>query len=251
MATRRRVGFSTSTSEASRRQLMQPVPCWEKVWGPPDGAPPGTTLRVYKWVKTDKKQQFSDDEGEADQPLAPIQPEELVEVVEGDDDMDQDDAANSNVPETTSGLVSRDVSEPAPVRPKDGSGDTSAPQSKPASPKPHPLSISFQPPTPTPAPEDVDDGLQDALLPPETGGDEDGGLDEGGLDVGPLDGGVDVDVDAIGGDEGMSLDMGGIGPDGEQFEGADDLSQLQSTDALLGGPLMDENMEDPFAVPPS
>lgn len=35
---------------------MQPVPCWEKVWGPPDNAPPGTTLRVYKWVKTDKKQ---------------------------------------------------------------------------------------------------------------------------------------------------------------------------------------------------
>lgn len=56
MATRRRVGFSTSTSEASRRQLMQPVPCWGKVWGPPDGAPPGTTLRVYMWVKTDKKQ---------------------------------------------------------------------------------------------------------------------------------------------------------------------------------------------------
>ena len=35
---------------------MQPVPCWEKVWGPPEGAPPGTTLRVFKWVKTDKKQ---------------------------------------------------------------------------------------------------------------------------------------------------------------------------------------------------
>ena len=35
---------------------MQPVPCWEKVWGPPDGAPPGTTLRVLKWVKTDKVQ---------------------------------------------------------------------------------------------------------------------------------------------------------------------------------------------------
>lgn len=35
---------------------MQPVPCWEKVWGPPDGAAPGSTLRVYKWVKTDKKQ---------------------------------------------------------------------------------------------------------------------------------------------------------------------------------------------------
>ena len=166
--------------------------------------------------------------------------------------MDQDDAANSNVPETTPGPMSRDVSEPAPIRPKDESGDVSAPQSKPASPKPHPLSISFQPPTPTPAPEDVDESLQDALRPPETGGDEDGGLDADGLGGGPLDGGVDVgDMGDMGGDEGMNLDMRGIGPDGEQFEGADDLSQLQATDPLLGGPLMDQNMDDPFAVPPS
>ncbi|KAI1786886.1 hypothetical protein LXA43DRAFT_746295 [Ganoderma leucocontextum] len=239
MATRRRVGFTTSTSEASRRQLMQPVPCWEKVWGPPDGALPGTTLRVYRWVKTDKKQQFSDDEGEADEPLAPIQPEDLVEVVEGDDDMEQDEAANSNA---TPGPMSRDVSEPAPLQSQNESlGDISAPQSKPPTPKPHPLSISFQPPTPTPGPEDVDDGLHDALMPPQAGGE-----DEGELGGGPLDGG---DL-SMGGDEGMSLDMGGMGPDGEQFEGAD-LSQLQSADPLLGGPLMDESMGDPFAVPPS
>ena len=50
----------------------------------------------------------------------------------------------------------------------------------------------------------------------------------------------------------MSLDLTpGIGPDGEQFEGAQDMSQLQPTDALLGGPLMDEAMGDPFSVPPS
>ena len=49
----------------------------------------------------------------------------------------------------------------------------------------------------------------------------------------------------------MSLDLGGVGPDGEPFEGVDDLSQLQQTDELLGGGIMDENMEDPFSVPPS
>ena len=51
--------------------------------------------------------------------------------------------------------------------------------------------------------------------------------------------------------EGMSLDLGGVGPDGEPFEGVDDLSQLQQADALLGGSMMDESMGDPFAVPPS
>lgn len=35
---------------------MQPVPCWEKVWVLPEKGVPGTTLKVYKWVKTDKVQ---------------------------------------------------------------------------------------------------------------------------------------------------------------------------------------------------
>lgn len=214
---------------------MQPVPCWEKVWGPPDGAAPGSTLKVYKWVRTDKKQvcmhlilafprrvnhfpliqQFSDDEGEVDQPLAPIQPEE-IEVVDGDDDMDQDEAAGSTAPDMTPGLMSRDVSEPAPaLREEDDSAKPS--------PKPHPLSISFQPPTPTPAPEDDDDVLDEALRPPPEG---------------------DLGAD-------MSLELAGMGPDGEAFEDVGDLSQLQETDGLLGGAMMDESMEDPFAVPPS
>ncbi|KAI0634269.1 hypothetical protein C8Q77DRAFT_1157117 [Trametes polyzona] len=210
MATRRRVGFSTSTSEASRRQLMQPVPCWEKVWGPPDGAAPDSSLRVHKWVKTDKTQQFSDDEGEADQPLAPIQPEE-IEVVDGDDDMDQDEAAGSTAPDMTPGPMSRDVSEPAPAPPD--ADDPTKP-----SPKPHPLSISFQPPTPTPQADD--DVLDDSLLPQEG---ELGGT--------------------------MGLDMAGMGPDGQPFESSGDLSQLQQSDTLLGGPLMDQSMEDPFATP--
>ncbi len=35
---------------------MQPVPCWEKMWVVPDGAPVGSSFKVYKWVKTDKSQ---------------------------------------------------------------------------------------------------------------------------------------------------------------------------------------------------
>ena len=57
MATRRRIGVSAATTEAARRQLMQPVPCWEKVWVVPS-IPSGSssTLKVYKWVKTEKIQ---------------------------------------------------------------------------------------------------------------------------------------------------------------------------------------------------
>lgn len=54
MATRRRVGISNATTEAARRQLMQPVVCWEKVWSTPENAPTGSSLKVFKWVKTDR-----------------------------------------------------------------------------------------------------------------------------------------------------------------------------------------------------
>ncbi|CCL99076.1 uncharacterized protein FIBRA_01088 [Fibroporia radiculosa] len=217
MSTRRRVGFSTSSSEASRRQLMQPVPCWEKAWILPENAAPGSTLRIYKWVKTEKKQQFSDDEGETDQPLAPLPEPDEIEVVEGDEELDQDEAAVSVVPETTT--ASREVSMPAAFDSKE--------ELKPASPKPHPLSISFQPPSPAPG---QDDALDESLKP--LGGELDAA----------------VGADALG--SAMSLDMSQMGPDGEPFEDAQDLSQLQSADALLGGALMDDPMDDPFAVPP-
>ena len=82
--------------------------------------------------------------------------------------------------------------------------------------------------------EDEDDGSDDRPEEPEG---EDGGAE---------------DPDQDGQLAQMSLDMGAMGPDGEPFEGVSDLSQLQQTDALLGGPMMDEAMvEDPFAVPPS
>lgn len=160
--------------------------------------------------------QFSDDESETDQPLAPL-PDE-PEVVDGDDEMDQDEGNNSVAPESTTAPASREVSEP--LQPKE--------ESKPATPKPHPLSVSFQPPSPSPPPpQDVDDGLDDSLKPAE----------------GNLDGTVDV-IEAE-----LSLDMSQIGPDGEPFEEANEISQLQASDPLLGGgALLDETMEDdPFA----
>lgn len=244
MSTRRRVGFSNTTSEASRRQLMQPVPCWEKVWVLPETAAPGSTLKVYKWVKTDKKQvrdplfiararsnvvpkQFSDDENETDQPLAPLPEADDVEVVDGDEELDQDEAATSVAPETAS--ASRDVSE-MPTGPKDDL------PSKPGTPKPHPLSMSF-----TPGP-DADDALDDSLKPRE--GALDAAVGAEGL------GGI-ADMGNMGDMGDITLDMTGVGPDGEPFEGGG-LGQLQADDALLGaGTLMDGNMEDPFAPPPS
>lgn len=185
---------------------MQPVQCWEKVWALPDNAPPNSTLRVFKWVKTDKIQQFTDDEGEPDQPLAPL-PDD-PEVVDGDDEMEQDDENKSIAPDSATAPASREVSEP--LQPRE--------ESKPATPKPHPLSVSFQAPSPSPPPPD--DPLDDSLNPTE--------------------------VD-LGGD--LSLDMSGMGPDGEPFENAGDMSQLQSGDALLGGgPLLDGTIgDDPFA----
>ena len=56
MATRRRIGVSIATTEAARRQLMQPVVCWEKAWIVPENAAPNSSMKIYKWVKTDRKQ---------------------------------------------------------------------------------------------------------------------------------------------------------------------------------------------------
>ncbi|KAF7302971.1 hypothetical protein MKEN_01259800 [Mycena kentingensis (nom. inval.)] len=122
MSSRRRVGVSAVT-ESARRQLMQPVQCWERVWVVPDvvvaTTSSSTLLHVPKWVKTTKVQQFSDDEGTADEPLAPL-PDE-VEVVDGDDEEgeDKDDKDDNN-------LASQ-----APSRPPEMVED-----SKPPSPKP-------------------------------------------------------------------------------------------------------------------
>jgi hypothetical protein len=133
--------------------------------------------------------------------------------------MDQDEGNNSVAPEPTTAPVSREVSEP--LLPKE--------ESKPATPKPHPLSVSFQP---SPSPPPQDDGLDESLKPAE---------DMDGLN-GVIDGLEGMEAE-------LALDMATMGPDGEAFEASGDLSQLQATDALLGGgPLLDEAIEDdPFA----
>jgi len=53
---KRKVNFGAITSEAARRQLMVPTPCWERVLAMPEDVTPGTTWKVYKWVKTDRQQ---------------------------------------------------------------------------------------------------------------------------------------------------------------------------------------------------
>jgi hypothetical protein len=219
---------------------MQPVPCWEKVWVVPEKAAPGSTLKVLKWVKTDKVQvrpssdsgnahfsmmsvwqQFSDDEGDVNEPLAPL-PDE-PEVVEGDEDVEQEDPTHSAPPET----VSRDTSEP--ILPKEL-------PSKVPSPKPHPLSISFAPDLAPP--EQADDGLTGALQ----------GLED------ELAAQVDV-ADALGTGtvtDLVDLDLSQLGSDGTAFGAAGDLTQqLQSADSILGGDMvLDTSIsDDPFAMP--
>ena len=58
MSNKRKIlNFGTSqTSEAARRQLMQPVACWERVWVTPEHTAPGANLKVPKWVRTEKQQ---------------------------------------------------------------------------------------------------------------------------------------------------------------------------------------------------
>ncbi|KAF7981170.1 hypothetical protein HWV62_34947 [Athelia sp. TMB] len=217
MATRRRIGVSLATTEAARRALMQPVPCWEKVWCAPENATPGSTLKVCKWVKTDKQQQFSDDEDEADVPLAPIQDE--IEVVDGDegDEETAPEAAALEMPSTTAPTPAPEVPTPAivtnapsPAAEGDGDGDAPSPGAM----------LSFQPGQATEE-EPQDDALDASLKPLESG------------------------MDAVGDDGLADIDMSALGPDGVPFEGEHSLAQVEGGDELLGGPMMDDSL-DPF-----
>ncbi|KDR85396.1 hypothetical protein GALMADRAFT_218490 [Galerina marginata CBS 339.88] len=209
MATRRRIGVSAATTEAARRQLMQPVPCWEKVWITPSGVTTGSSgLKVYKWAKTEKIQQFSDDEGEVDEPLAPL-PDE-PEVVEGDEDLEQEEPRIDSTQVKDLEVVDMDINQDDPP-------------SKMPSPKPQ---LMMQSSAEDEA-QDPSEGLDASLKPLDTSmnGDEIG---------------KEVEV------EGLELDISGLGPDGLQLENAHDLSQLDGEDALIGGPLMDASV-DPFS----
>jgi len=189
---------------------MQPVPCWEKVWVTPNiTASSSSTLKVYKWIKTEKLQQFSDDEGEVDEPLVPL-PDE-PEVVDGDED-EQDEARN-------------DAIEAPQVKDlPDMDTNQDDPPSKMPSPKPQ-------------------------LMILESSNDDDNQSTTEVLDASlkPLEGGLgDVDDNGKEGiPEDLELDISALGPDGLQLESSHDLSQLDGPDGLIGGPLMDES-GDPF-----
>ncbi|KAG2075112.1 hypothetical protein BDR04DRAFT_1150427 [Suillus decipiens] len=219
MSTRRRIGVSIATTEAARRQLMQPVVCWEKVWTVPENAAPNSSVKIYKWVKTDKKQQFSDDEGEVDEPLAPL-PDE-PEIVEGDEEMDQDEPVVPVVPDAEAPVVDTETNSVNQEVP-------SEPQTKPSSPTPPALSL--QPTEPISVTEEVADMLDESLR--------------------ALDGHVDIEIgvhENVNPGEVGDLDMTVLGPDGTAFEGVHDLSQMESDEGLLGVPLMDHTV-DPFTV---
>jgi len=133
MAARRKNGLfaSPAVTEAARRQLMAQVPSWELKWVVPDSVTPGSPLKVYRWVKTDKVQQFSDDEGEADDPLAPL-PDE-PDVPDPEEDEQEDDQTKLD-----SQMQSRELSEvPSRIRPSE------APDPVDRSPKSHPLATSL------------------------------------------------------------------------------------------------------------
>ncbi|KAJ7146251.1 hypothetical protein C8R44DRAFT_690576 [Mycena epipterygia] len=208
MATRRRVGVSSATTEAARRQLMQPVPSWEKMWVVPENAPAGSTLRILKWTKTSKIQHFSDDEGEADEPLAPL-PDD-VEVVEGDEE-DQDEV-------TTAAVPLPDAVDAVPPEEE--------PPSKPPSPKPQ-LSMGLEPPSDLIDDAETQDALDASLKAMEANMEE----------------GVGVGLDT---DEGL-MDISSLAPDGLGLEASHDLTQMDEDDALLGGPLQMDESVDPFA----
>lgn len=160
-------------------------------------------------------QQFSDDEGEVDEPLAPL-PDD-PEVVEGDEDMDQDEPIVAAGPE----IATMDVAESAIPK------ESQDPPSKPSSPKPQPLSMSLHPTSETPV-EDPGDVLDASLKPLDN-------TMDGVVDLGEK---LNEDV--------TELDISSLGPDGTGFESAHDLSQMEGPDALLGGQLMDQTA-DPFA----
>lgn len=132
------------------------------------------------------------------------------ELVEGDEDLEQDEARADNAP-----------TKEAEATPADMDATQDEPPSKVPSPKPQ---LMVQSSTEDES-RDQSEGLDASLKPIE-----------GNMDVGDEQKGVD----------GLELDISGLGPDGLQLENAHDLSQLEGPDGLMGGPLMDDSV-DPFS----
>jgi len=157
------------------------------------------------------------EEEEVDQPLAPLQDVEEIETNEED---------TENAEDTPTGDNSRAVSELPQVK------DYLI--SRPVTPKPHPLSVSFQPPSPTPPPQEEENiELDTEVLTATTT------LDPGLGDTGELN---PEDI--------MHMNMADLGPDGEPFEAAANLLQVQEGDDLLGGAELMDQTEDPFQSVP-
>lgn len=165
----------------------------------------------------DLRKQFSDDEEEADEPLAPL-PDE-PEVAEGDEDMDQDEPAPSVALDAT-----HDATETNFVN-----QEALEPQTKPSSPVPIPPALSLQQTEPILAVDEGTDILDASFK--------------------ALEAGINVDIDVhenANQEVVVELDMSVLGPDGTPYEGVHGLGQLDGTNVLLGGPLMDD-AGDPFA----
>lgn len=139
--------------------------------------------------------------------------------------MDQDEAVSTVVPEATQAdtidvgvVATQEVQETQEELP-----------SKPPSPQPQ-LTMSLQPSSDLSV-DPVGDTLDASLNPIDT-------------DIV-----VDVDVgEKLNTEDGIELDMTGLGPDGLGLEASHDLSQMEAADALIGGAMMDQS-GDPFAEP--
>lgn len=145
-------------TEAARRALIQPVPCWEYKWVIPQGMNSGSTLRLRQWVKTDKRQEFSDDEDESQVPLAPL-PDE-PEQEQGDDEEEEEEKEDSAAPAASGmatplpaetsmqGVPGLDTPLSGALTPASGEPPTAANLASrltASAAKPHPLSASFVP----------------------------------------------------------------------------------------------------------
>ena len=155
-------------------------------------------------------QQFSDEEGEADEPLAPL-PDE-PEVVDVDEDGEEDGAGADGV------VLNVDGSE-APIAMKDQQDLLSKPPSPKSGPR---LSMSLA-------------GEEEPTI-----NDDNVALD---VSLNPFDGpmGEMGDVEKLSGDDIMELDMSSLAPP----DSSDFVSNL---DEILGGSILDPT-GDPFAQP--
>ena len=90
----------------------------------------------------------------------------------------------------------------------------------------------------------MDPGLVDTGL-VDTGLVDPGSVNPGLGDPGLVDPGL-VDAEELNPHDIMHMNMADLGPDGEPFEGAGDLLQVQEGDDLLGGAGLMDQTGDPF-----